>query len=42
MFMVLVIAIFGIIFMMVFGGAIYRKKRKEGVIPKLRMRRGEG
>lgn len=41
MFMVLVIAIFGIIFMMLFGGAIYRRKRKEGVIPKLRMRRGE-
>ncbi len=38
MFMVLVIAIFGIIFMMVFGGAIYRKKRREGVIPKLRVR----
>jgi len=37
-FMVLVIAIFGIIFMMVFGGAIYRKKRKEGTIPKLRMK----
>lgn len=41
MFMVLVIAIFGIIFMMLFGGAIYRKKRKEGVIPKLRVRKRE-
>ncbi|MCP1715348.1 BASS family bile acid:Na+ symporter [Methanocalculus alkaliphilus] len=37
-FMVLVIAIFGIIFMMVFGGVIYRKKRKEGLIPKLGMK----
>jgi len=33
-----VIAIFGIIFMMIFGGVIYRKKRKEGIIPKLRMK----
>jgi len=41
MFMVLVIAIFGIIFMMIFGGVIYRKKRKEGIIPKLMMNRQE-
>jgi len=42
MFMVLVIAIFGIIFMMLFGGAIYRKKRMEGTIPKFRVGREEG
>jgi predicted Na+-dependent transporter len=33
LFMVLVIAVFGIIFMMIFGGVLYRKNKKDGSLP---------